>query len=172
MTAGQAPVFQCRVPGTPAPEGSMRALRRGGLRVVPDNATALRRWRDTVDQHARITLMGDQAWHPLIGPVNVHIVFAFSRPVSHPKTRPTWPTGRGTVGDIDKLARAVLDALTGSVWRDDAQVIGLTAVKDWCGQGPARLLTLPGAIIRVWRVETPPPVSGQIPLTEGQETPT
>lgn len=33
--------------------------------------------------------------------------------------------------DVDKLGRAVLDALTGIVWRDDCQVIGLQLVKGY-----------------------------------------
>jgi len=37
-----------------------------------------------------------------------------------PATRPS---------DLDKLVRAVLDALTGIVWKDDAQVVALKATK-------------------------------------------
>jgi crossover junction endodeoxyribonuclease RusA len=33
--------------------------------------------------------------------------------------------------DIDKVCRAVLDALTGILYRDDAQVVALSAVKTY-----------------------------------------
>ena len=42
------------------------------------------------------------------------------------------PIGRN-IGDIDKLCRGVLDALTGVVFADDAQVVRLTAGKNYGG---------------------------------------
>ena len=59
----------------------------------------------------------------------------FRRPPSHltskgalTKSAPLFPTGRN-VGDVDKLSRACLDALTGVLYFDDSQVIDLTAKK-------------------------------------------
>ena len=41
--------------------------------------------------------------------------------------------------DIDKLARAVLDALTGIVWVDDDQVVELVCRKRWWVEGGVRI---------------------------------
>ena len=38
-------------------------------------------------------------------------------------------------GDIDKLSRALLDALTGVAYDDDDQVVNLTAKKRYCAEG-------------------------------------
>jgi Holliday junction resolvase RusA-like endonuclease len=48
---------------------------------------------------------------------------------------PRYPTGRP---DVLKLARACEDALTGVIWRDDAQIVVERLYKDW-GE-PARVL--------------------------------
>jgi Holliday junction resolvase RusA-like endonuclease len=63
--------------------------------------------------------------HVAIGPVKVQITFHLPRPKSRPK-RHTHPDVRP---DLDKLQRAVLDALTGIAWRDDAQVCAIAAEK-------------------------------------------
>jgi crossover junction endodeoxyribonuclease RusA len=69
------------------------------------------------------------------GPVRVRIVFNRSRPKSKRKkamyaaTRP----------DIDKLARAVLDAMTGIVFIDDAQVAGLIAEKRYADRASVEI---------------------------------
>jgi len=67
---------------------------------------------------------------PIDGPVSLTAVFAFPRPGRlRWKNRPMvrlYHTGRP---DTDNLAKAVLDSLTGVVWRDDAQVSQLTASK-------------------------------------------
>jgi crossover junction endodeoxyribonuclease RusA len=167
-----APILRFRVAGLPIPQGSKRIGRsRGGKPILlDDNDKALKPWRRSVVQAAKVALFGDFSWQPLIGPIRLALAFGFTRPPSHPRTRPTWPTGQGTTGDVDKLARAVMDALTeAQVWRDDAQVVELYAAKDWCGQGVAQPLTLPGLIVRVWRLVEAPPPSGQILLLTPQQ---
>lgn len=70
---------------------------------------------------------------PTDQPVEIRLVFAFKRPKKHyhatglvKDNAPgyAYPCKRG---DVDKLARAVLDALTGVWIRDDAQVVELAA---------------------------------------------
>ena len=39
-----------------------------------------------------------------------------------------------TKPDVDKLARAALDALTGVLWADDSQVVSLHAQKEYAGE--------------------------------------
>jgi crossover junction endodeoxyribonuclease RusA len=49
--------------------------------------------------------------------------------------------------DIDKLARAVLDALTGVAFRDDSQVAKLDLLKLWVDAIP------PGVQVIVWAID-------------------
>jgi Holliday junction resolvase RusA-like endonuclease len=68
-------------------------------------------------------------------PIQLEITFAFQHPLSHYRglsyqLKPEHQSALQThVPDIDKLARAVLDALTGIVYEDDAQVASLVATK-------------------------------------------
>jgi hypothetical protein len=67
------------------------------------------------------------------------VTFSLLKSARAPKRRRIYPIGARS-GDLDKLARSVLDALTGVVFKDDAHVTQLTASKDW-GQ--------PGAFIEI-----------------------
>lgn len=124
--------------GTPVTQGS-KTRTRYGLRDA--NGTRLRPWREAV-KHAAL----DAGIPRIDGPVSVSLRFAFARPRSHFGTgrnvsnlrsgAPAYPANRGS-GDIDKLCRAVLDALTDAgVWGDDSQVVCLTAVKSWTDARP------------------------------------
>jgi Holliday junction resolvase RusA-like endonuclease len=158
----------------------MKGFNVGGkVRIVASNEADLKRWRGSVAEAAQVALMGDPAWRPLLGPLRVALAFGFTWP--HAAARPTWPIRRTTKGggDIDKLARGVLDALSPSkkgraagwvdVWRDDSQVVELHAIKHWCGQGAATSLTLPGLIVRVWRLTIDDnPSTGQISILAEQ----
>lgn len=108
--------------GEPIPQGSMRAVARG--RIVSDN-NRLRPWRDSVAWHVR-DAMGDRP--PLGGPLEVRATFVLPRPKSAPRRR--WAPDRKP--DLDKLLRALLDAATaGGAWVDDAQVVAVTARKEY-----------------------------------------
>lgn len=132
------------VPGEPQPQGSTKAFRHrhtGRVMVTSDNAR-LRPWRDAVCWHARQALAGRGA---LVGPVEVVVEFRFARPGGHfgkRGLRPTAPREHIVRPDLDKLVRAVLDALSeAGVWRDDAQVVETKARKRYHAQ--------PGAAIEV-----------------------
>lgn len=124
------------VPGAPAPGGSKRAFAnpKTGKIVVLDDAKNNRGWRERVSLFAR-EAMGPAP--PLDGPLAMRLIFVVSRPKGHygtgrnaAKLRPWAETARPTVKpDVTKLVRAAEDAMTGIVWRDDAQVVMQQAEK-------------------------------------------
>lgn len=113
------------VPGDAAPQGSKRHVGRG--RMV-ESSKAVGPWRERVALAAHHLAAHQQGWTlaPAGVPVAVDLVFVRPRPVSTPKSRTPPATKKP---DVDKLARAVLDALTGIAWADDSQVIDLRARK-------------------------------------------
>jgi crossover junction endodeoxyribonuclease RusA len=75
--------------------------------------------------------------HPLlVGPVCLDLEFRFSRPKAHfgtgknaSRLKTTAPHRHASKPDVDKLVRAIGDALTGIAIRDDAQIASLSAEK-------------------------------------------
>lgn len=125
-------MLSCFVRGIPAPKGSKKAFASGDRVVVVDaNPKSLKDWQQAV------MFVLQSAWQaaPLQGPVEVDISFGLLKPPSVPKKR-AFPTVKP---DIDKLARAILDALTGIVIRDDAQVVRLRCSKDYMLEAGAQI---------------------------------
>lgn len=120
------------VAGNPIPQGSMKAFMPKGARfpVVTHNKTAdLKSWRGVVAYSARDAMSRSGALMIVSGPVSVKIDFLLHRPRAHygtgknaDKLKPNAPAYSVSKPDIDKLERAILDALTGVVWTDDSQV--------------------------------------------------
>jgi Holliday junction resolvase RusA-like endonuclease len=111
-----------RVPGTPAPKGSrIPGRRKDGSIFTRPASKGEKPWVEAVALIARgHRLPGAK---PLEPPYEVELVFVMPRPES-PKY--DWPT----VGDVDKLERAVLDGLTlGGLIRDDRHVTDLHSSK-------------------------------------------
>lgn len=127
-------VLDMFVPGRAAPQGSKKHV-GGGIMVESSKAVAP--WRTVVAWHAAQVFTGA----PLDGPMRVQLEFVMPRPAGCPK-RSTPPAIKRP--DADKLARAVFDALSGVVWRDDSQAVDLHVVKRL-----AELNEQPGARIRV-----------------------
>lgn len=159
--AGHPVVLSVHVVGTPKAQGSKRAFVVQGKddakprAVVADSAKApLKDWRGDVTaavQAAMARRESTTAW-PVLGPLAVRLVFALPRPSSAPKDRRVWPSGR--VGDVDKLARAVLDSIEAAgVMKDDAQVVDLRVVKDY--PGPDIGQHVPGVRITIARITDP-----------------
>lgn len=116
--------------GNPVTQGSKSAFMAGGRAYLREAGGAKHKdWRYAVADEARrwMEQSGDGLF---IGPVIVRLRFTMIRPASHPKKRRTWPIGARS-GDVDKLARSVLDSLTGTLIVDDAQVVGLSVTKDY-----------------------------------------
>lgn len=121
------------VPGIPAPQGSKRHVGNG--RMI-ESSKRLPAWRKTVTE--AVVAAG---WHrePLLTePLWLELLFYLPRPQRHfgtgrnagvvkPGASALRPTSKP---DLDKLTRAVMDALTeAGAWRDDSQVIDLLASK-------------------------------------------
>lgn len=123
------------VRGTAVTQGSKKAIpmANGKVAMVESAGPRLTQWRHAINTEARHHWAGP----PTKGPVMVVAVFTVTRPKSAPKRR--WPTQRGL--DIDKAARAVLDALTGVCYVDDSQVIKLDVFKE-CGDTPGVIVTV------------------------------
>lgn len=139
--------------GKPITQGSKTRNRYGGVR--DDNAKTLKPWREAVKTAAlEVMALADR----LTCPVSVRATFSFDRPASHYRTgrnahllrdaAPAWPANKGS-GDLDKLERALFDALTDAgVFRDDSQVVESSARKVWFGEHEDAL-SLPGVRIEV-----------------------
>lgn len=139
------------VEGSPAPQGSLTAyaIPGKGARIVqganPDSRARLLAWRELVGYTAREAMRGRQMVAD--GPVMCSMTFCLPRKTNTPKRAHTWPC-RGRSLDLDKLVRAVCDALTGVAFADDAQVVGTWALKRWADEGQE-----PGVMMSVWQVE-------------------
>lgn len=137
--------------GDPAPQGSKiaRVSSKGKPYVQEDNSEKHGTWRgDVVD--AALKARTRDGWDPADGPVEVTLWIRVPRPKSVSlKVRP-FPHVKP---DVDKLARAILDALTvAQVWRDDAQVIDLIVFKRYATDDPDGG---PGAKVKVAMVPAP-----------------
>jgi crossover junction endodeoxyribonuclease RusA len=123
------------VPGNPKPQGSKRHVGHG---IMIESSKDLGPWRERIALAAHQTLAGQ----PLIaGPIALYLAFVLPRPKSAPKRR-TPPAIKRP--DIDKLARACLDAITATVIHDDSQITELRATKRLAEIGEA-----PGVHIHV-----------------------
>lgn len=111
------------VPGKPAPQGSkdFMGFRKGnGTAILKESSDAVGPWRERIALKAQQAML--DAGLPLIAskyPVSTSLTFVMPRPASAPKTK-TPPAVKRP--DVDKLERAVNDALTDVVMADDSQV--------------------------------------------------
>lgn len=104
--------------GHPQPQGSAKAFipKNWKSAVITTDNKALKPWRQDVAGTA-FNLLGSAT--PTKDAVEIQMVFYFERPKStskkilHKTTKP----------DVDKLCRAVADALTGIAFQDDSQVV-------------------------------------------------
>ncbi len=136
------------VGGCPESQGSKTAVARGGrVRLIEGTGSKQRRlngWRDEVTRCARAAHQGRP---PLDEPVTVDVRFYLPMPASRPAAvRRIGLAVRSTKPDVDKLARAVLDAMTAAgVWTDDSRVTRLTVAKLETTGTPGAQITYRGA---------------------------
>jgi hypothetical protein len=116
------------VPGVAAPQGSKRAFRtKSGRIALVESSAKLKPYRSSVALAA--VAAGTKVCD---GPIRMVVTFTFERPKSHyvasgslRSTAPDYPAKP----DLDKLCRAVGDALTGVVYHDDSQIVEWSARK-------------------------------------------
>ncbi len=114
--------------GRPATKGSWQVNRNGSVRPQIQRE---RPWANAVAWSAKAAGI-----RPIAGAVRVTLEFHLLRPAkpAHP-----YPSR----GDIDKLVRSCLDALTGIGYADDAQVVEVIARKQWAGErGPGAEISI------------------------------
>ena len=142
-----------RVNGLPAPQGSKRHLGNG---IMVESSKKVRPWRTDVQLAAERAYSGDV----ISVPVHINVDFFFARPKSHYRTgkysdllKADAPLYASThrLGDLDKLLRSTIDALSfvtgGCVIRDDCLVVSLSSTKRYTNAG-----TPPGAAIKVLKL--------------------
>jgi Holliday junction resolvase RusA-like endonuclease len=140
------------VAGTPVTKGSFKTIYNramGKVVAIPSNGADQRKWEANVAQEAAIAKAnmknGLKLW-PTDNPIEAKIVFYLQRPMAH----------YGAYGlknrflnlfhtkkpDLDKLTRCTLDALTGLLYKDDAQVYKLIVEKRYANESSGVLLTI------------------------------
>lgn len=147
------------LPGEPVakgrPRASLRRTRAGLLRVhmhTPERTSTYEgRVRAAAQEEA--LAMRELMTLPLTGPIGVTLRITFEPPASWSRKKREAAI-RGEIKhvsrpDIDNVVKAWLDALNGIVYRDDSQIVRLTATKAY---GPQSLVAarVRGASEPVW----------------------
>lgn len=116
-----------------ATAGSKTAFRTTNGKMVYRHASKFTKpWMDTVRYFAGQAYSGEI----LQGPLGLIIWFQLSRPKGHFGTgrnegvlKGSAPPFPATQPDLSKAVRAIEDALTGLIWKDDSQVVYLQTAK-------------------------------------------
>lgn len=130
------PTIAFTVFGTPQTAGSKRGYVRGGRAIIVDDNKKSRPWKDGVAQVAGEAMV-EKGLELLDGPVRVVFRFVMTRPKGHFKKDGTLSaSGRrapypAVKPDTVKLTRAVEDALSGVVYRDDARIVDHRLLKEY-----------------------------------------
>lgn len=123
------------VAGRPQQRGSKQAFagKNGGRPLMVDANKKSKPWMAAVAQAAAESINGQDL---LFGPLRLTAKFKFKRPQSHfakrkggPVLKPDAPEHVTSTPDLDKLLRAIGDAMTGVVYGDDKQIAMVSAWK-------------------------------------------
>jgi crossover junction endodeoxyribonuclease RusA len=138
--------LEITIPGIAVPQGSMRLV-NGGRRMIHSNKD-LPAWRATMGAYTIAEIVRKERQtsqrFPLTGPVDLAVTFSFPRPRTHYRTgrfsdllRTAAPRYMQVGPDLDKLVRAVGDALTAAcAILDDKQIHLIHAAKRWADDHP------------------------------------
>lgn len=131
------------IPGDPRGKGRPKFARRGThVQTYTDDKTAA--YENLVALAAKAALQA-LGLDPFAGPVDVLLAATYSIPKSaSKKARAAMLAGEVKpvkLPDLDNVLKAVLDGCNQVVFRDDAQVVGLTAHKQY-GETPRVVVTI------------------------------
>lgn len=136
-------MIRFEVLGDPMTQGSKSAFVRGGRAVIVEGKgpgkERHKSWREAVRSAAQEWWETNGEPAPLDEPVVAEITVYLPRPASAPK-RVVVPY-KGL--DVDKLARSILDSISGVLIRDDARVVDLHVGKRFATDRPT------GAVVTV-----------------------
>jgi|SRR5499427_1287569 len=139
------------VHGLAQPAGSKKGFvnPKTGRVIITDDAKKSRPWKAIVTDAAVKAMDGRPRYDQAL---SVSFVFVVPEPKTHRTStgalsaagkRQPWPTTRP---DLLKLARAIEDALTGVVYRDDSLIVQERLIKDYCRDDESphvRIIILP-----------------------------
>ncbi len=108
--------------GEPVAKGSMKGFNAGGRVILTNDNVKTKDWQTLIAYTA-----GQKCKEVADGPVWLNVTFYLPKGKTVKREHPT------TKPDIDKLLRCVLDALTGIVYQDDAQVTEVNVSKRYAG---------------------------------------
>jgi crossover junction endodeoxyribonuclease RusA len=123
--------------GVAQPKGNMRAILIPGMKfpIVTESNRSVKSWSQLVAEGANRAIgalpPGDRAM--LEGAVRLTMAFYLPRPKKY--QRRGVPVAHLTAPDWDKLSRAVSDALTHVVYRDDKQIVEAVVGKFYAAVG-------------------------------------
>ena len=126
-------VLHVHVFGLPVAQGRPRAFKLPTGQIRMHDPDTSKDWKRTV----LAQILEHKPPAPVEGPLTMTLVFELPRPKSTAK-RVQYPIKRP---DLSNLLKAIEDALTGVVYRDDSQIVSLTVTK--------RFGLAPGVEVRV-----------------------
>ena len=123
------------VPGIPVPQGRPRFVKMGNLVKVYDPQKSVnykKLIKEAAEKYKPLNLIEE--------PVDLILFFSLPIPKAFNKAKrklaldyDIFPLGKP---DVDNLAKGVIDALTGIIWKDDSQIIYLGVGKGY-GEEPS-----------------------------------
>jgi Holliday junction resolvase RusA-like endonuclease len=133
--------LQFTVFGVAQPKGNMRAIHMPGMKfpIVTDSNRSVKSWSQLVAEGANRALaqLPDGERGLLEGPVRLTIAFYMPMPQDLArKAKRGTPVAHVKAPDWDKLSRAVSDALSQVVYRDDKQVVEAVVGKFYALEEP------------------------------------
>jgi Holliday junction resolvase RusA-like endonuclease len=129
--------------GEPEPKGNMKGFPRGRHVIITDGNKNLKGWEQAVRYEAQryVEEHGLSCADAKTTAVVLHVEFSFQKPKSTAKSIVV----KTTRPDLDKLIRAIGDALKGIIYDDDGQINMIVAEKKFAQPGQQA-----GVLIRFW----------------------
>ena len=146
-----------RIEGVPVPQGSLDWFGRG--KATHQNEDELKAWRRLVALTVRDAMMQTgMKTAPKGTPISLRVEYHLPRPKHHfsvidgrvvALVRPSAPALPTVKPDLDKLTRAIGDALSGVAYVDDAQIVESSTSK-WYSPTPNYAFSI--IEVRTWQI--------------------